>query len=186
MFWASRRGASWSGWWGRRPSDIKFVCGVQNKHCQTADKLCRPVCESDGGLTVPRQSKNYASRNEILSPNRSVLYCPKYIYIIYIWKGKVQPTTNPEGPDGEYRCTSTFFLTSTWYGVRWSMPRPGRFTPGKDPVPILQEAGWAPNPVWTGAENLVPTGIRSLDCPVRSQSLYRLSYPGPIYIYIYI
>ena len=23
------------------------------------------------------------------------------------------------------------------------------FTPGKDPVPILQEAGWAPGPVWT-------------------------------------
>jgi hypothetical protein len=34
-------------------------------------------------------------------------------------------------------------------------PRP-LFTPGKDPVPILQEAGWAPGPVWTGAENLAP------------------------------
>ena len=31
----------------------------------------------------------------------------------------------------------------------WSAPRPGRFTPGKDPVPNLQEAGWAPGPVWT-------------------------------------
>ena len=39
-------------------------------------------------------------------------------------------------------------------------PRP-LFTPGKDPVPTVQEAGWAPGPVWTGAENLVPTGIRS-------------------------
>jgi len=32
---------------------------------------------------------------------------------------------------------------------RWvvsNMPRP-HFTPGKDPVPILQEAGWAPGPV---------------------------------------
>jgi hypothetical protein len=28
-------------------------------------------------------------------------------------------------------------------------------------------------------ENLVPTGIRSPDRPARSQSLYRLSYPGP-------
>jgi hypothetical protein len=37
-------------------------------------------------------------------------------------------------------------------------PRP-LFTPGKDPVPIVQEAGWAPGPVWTGAENLAPTGI---------------------------
>ena len=43
----------------------------------------------------------------------------------------------------------------------WSTPRPGRFTPGKDPVPIVQEAGWASKPVWTGVENLAPTGIRS-------------------------
>jgi len=27
-------------------------------------------------------------------------------------------------------------------------------TPGKDPVPIVQEVGWAPGPVRTGAENL--------------------------------
>jgi len=46
------------------------------------------------------------------------------------------------------------------------------------PVPIVQEAGWVPGQVWTGAENLSPTGIRSLDRPARSQSLYRLSYPG--------
>ena len=46
-------------------------------------------------------------------------------------------------------------------------PRP-LFTPGKDPVPIVQEAGWAPGPVWTGAENLAPTGIRSPYRPDRS------------------
>jgi hypothetical protein len=33
-----------------------------------------------------------------------------------------------------------------------------------------------------GAGNLAPTGIRSQDCPARSKSLYRLSYPGPLYI----
>ena len=60
-----------------------------------------------------------------------------------------------------------------------SAPRPGRFTPGKDPVPIVQEAGWAPGTVWTGAENLAPNGIRSQDRPARSESLYRLSYTGP-------
>jgi len=42
------------------------------------------------------------------------------------------------------------------------MPLP-LFTPGKDLVPIVQEAGWAPGPVWTGAGNLAPTGIRSLE-----------------------
>ena len=54
-------------------------------------------------------------------------------------------------------------------------PRP-LFTPGKDPLPIVLEAGWDPGPVWTGAENLEATGIRSPDRPARSQSLYRLSY----------
>ena len=52
------------------------------------------------------------------------------------------------------------------------------FTPRKDLVPIVQEAGWAPGPVWTGAENLAPTEVRSLDHPARSQSLYRLRYPA--------
>jgi hypothetical protein len=47
-----------------------------------------------------------------------------------------------------------------------SASRPGRsFPPGKDAVPIVQEAGWAPGPVWTGAENLALTGIRSPDHP---------------------
>jgi hypothetical protein len=66
--------------------------------------------------------------------------------------------------------------------LRWgggSAPLPGRFIPGKGPVPILQEAGWAPGTVWEGAENLAPTGIRSPDRPARSESLYRLSYPSP-------
>jgi hypothetical protein len=35
-------------------------------------------------------------------------------------------------------------------------------------VPIVQEAGWAPGPVWMGVENRAPTGIRSLDHPGRS------------------
>jgi hypothetical protein len=57
------------------------------------------------------------------------------------------------------------------------MPRP-HLTPGKDPVPIVQKAGWASGPVWNGAENLVPTGIRSPDRPARRQSQYRLRYPA--------
>jgi hypothetical protein len=52
------------------------------------------------------------------------------------------------------------------------------FTPEKDPAPIVQETGWAPGLVWTGAENLSPTGIRSPDRPARSQSLYRLGHPA--------
>jgi len=75
-----------------------------------------------------------------------------------------------------------------------STPLP-HFTPSKDPVPILQEAGWAPGSVWTGGKSR-----RHRDSipkrPARSQSLYRLSYPAHthththththIYIYIYM
>jgi hypothetical protein len=55
---------------------------------------------------------------------------------------------------------------------------PCRFTPGIDPIPIVQEAGWAPWPVWTGAENLVHKGMRSQVHPACGELLYRLSYAG--------
>jgi len=53
---------------------------------------------------------------------------------------------------------------------------PAALYPGKDPVPIVQEAAWATGPVWIGAENLATTGIQSPDCPTRSQSLYQPRY----------
>ena len=66
-------------------------------------------------------------------------------------------------------------MTAALEVCEWSAARPGRNV--KDPVPILQEAGWAPGPVWTGGKSR-PTRIRSPDRPARSQSLYRLSYPA--------
>jgi hypothetical protein len=59
-----------------------------------------------------------------------------------IRKGKIHPITGHEGPEGEYRYSCTLSLTSALDGVGWSTPRPGRFTPGNDPVPIVQETGW--------------------------------------------
>jgi len=56
------------------------------------------------------------------------------------------------------------------------MPRP-HFTPGKDLVPIVQEAGWAPGLFWTGGKSR-PHRDSIPDRPVHSQSLYRLSYPA--------
>jgi hypothetical protein len=68
-------------------------------------------------------------------------------------------------------------MTTALEGGEGSASRPGRsLPPGKNPLPIVQEAGWAPGPVWTGSENLAPTGIRSPDRPARSQSLFRLRY----------
>jgi hypothetical protein len=61
----------------------------------------------------------------------------------------------------EYSYSFTISLNSALDGSVWLTTRPGRFTPGIEPVPILQEAGWASGPVWMGTENLTPTGIRS-------------------------
>jgi hypothetical protein len=74
---------------------------------------------------------------------------------------------------------STFSLTPALDGGGWSTPRPGQLTPGKNPVPTVYKDGWAPGPVWTGAENLVLTAVRSQDRPGRSGSLYRLNHPDP-------
>ena len=58
-----------------------------------------------------------------------------------------------------------------------SMPQL-HFTPRKDPVLIVQEAGWAPGLVWMGGKSR-PHQDPILDHPAHSQSLYQLSYPGP-------
>jgi hypothetical protein len=60
-----------------------------------------------------------------------------------------------------------------------SMSRP-HFTTLKDPVPILQEAGWAPGLVWTGGKSL-PHKASIQDRPAHSQLLYWLSYQAHWY-----
>ena len=70
-------------------------------------------------------------------------------------------------------------MTTALEGSEGSTSRRGPFfTAGKDRVPIVQEAVWVPGSIWTGAENLAPTGIRSPDPPACSQSLYRLRQPA--------
>jgi len=53
-----------------------------------------------------------------------------------------------------YSCTLS--LTSMPDGSGQSTLCPSRFTPGKDPVPNVQEDEWAPRPVWLDEENLAP------------------------------
>jgi len=55
-------------------------------------------------------------------------------------------------------------LTTALEGVRVQRHTPVALYPGKDPVPIVQEAGWAPGRVWTGAEYLAPTGSATVLC----------------------
>ena len=54
---------------------------------------------------------------------------------------------------------------------------PAAFITGKDPVPIVQEAGWTPRPVWIGAENLAPPGFDP-----RTVQLVGSRYPAHVII----
>jgi len=56
-----------------------------------------------------------------------------------------------------------------------STPQP-QFSPGKDPVPIVLEAGWAPGQVWTGGKSR-PHRDSIPDCPpLFSRSFYYSTY----------
>ena len=43
--------------------------------------------------------------------------------------------------------------------MRGQRHAPAALYPREDPVPTVKEVGWAPEPVWTGAENLAPPGF---------------------------
>ena len=75
-------------------------------------------------------------------------------------------------------------MTAALEGREWSAARPGRtLPPGKDPVPILQEAGWAPGPVWACGKSC-PHRDSILDRPPRSSVAIPTELPGPLYVYV--
>jgi len=72
-------------------------------------------------------------------------------------------------------------MTAALEGGEWSAARPGRtLPPGKDPVPILQEAGWTPAPVWTGGKSR-PHRDSIPDRPARISFAIPTELPGPQY-----
>ena len=56
-----------------------------------------------------------------------------------------------------------------------STPGP-HFNPGRDPVPIVQEAGWAPGSVWTGGKSR-PHRDSIPDRPARSHYIEWATLP---------
>ena len=83
-------------------------------------------------------------------------------------------------PQRASRETVLLFLFNLGARWRWAVNATPRslYPRERDQVPVVQEARWVPGPVWTSAENIALTRIRSPDRPARSKSLYRLSYPG--------
>jgi len=72
---------------------------------------------------------------------------------------------------------------SRTFGTRWGwagQPHDrAASTPGKDPVPIVQEAGWAPGPVWTGRKSR-PHQDSIPDRPARNSVAIPTELSGPI------
>ena len=64
-------------------------------------------------------------------------------------------------------------MTAALEGDKWSAARPGRT------LPILQEAGWAPGPVWTGGKSRSHRDSIP-DCPARSSVAMPTELPGPL------
>jgi hypothetical protein len=74
-------------------------------------------------------------------------------------------------------------LTLALVAVDWSASRPGRFTPGERAPGTHRMRVWVDPRASLDDMELDPPGLelRALGRPARSQSLYRLRYPGCSY-----
>ena len=90
------------------------------------------------------------------------------------------PQNRPRRPRVLQVYSSTLSLTSALDWGGWSMPTPTALLPAKTRYPLYRRLGGSQG--WSGRVRKIspPTGIGSPDRPARSESLYRLSYPGPV------
>jgi hypothetical protein len=97
------------------------------------------------------------------------------LIIMVIIKGKAHSK-------GKYMYSSPISITSEQYRGGWSTPHPGRFTTGRR-SDNHNTGGWVgPRGGLARCRKSRPppqNGIRSPDRPARSESIYRLRYPGP-------
>ena len=99
-------------------------------------------------------------------------------------KGKVQPTTGHEGPEGEQMYSSTLPLNFALEGGGWSMPHPGRFTPPCERPHCI--GGWVgprarrrksrPPPVFD-PRTIQPIASRYTDCAIPTPSSSLMNFP---------
>ena len=76
-----------------------------------------------------------------LVPKLSGAIPPHPVYSFMTCKDKGHPVTEHEDPEGEQRYSYTLSLISELDRGGLSAPPPRHFTPWKEPVPIVQEAG---------------------------------------------
>ena len=123
-------------------------------------KISSPYQDSNYGLSSPKRSR--CTEQYILAPNQKVKL------------SRYRPGVAQRVGRGIALLFHDRGTRSGWVVSSTSRPH---FTPGKDPVLILQEVGWTTGPVWTGGKSR-PHADSIPDPPARSQSLYWLSYPA--------
>ena len=95
-------------------------------------------------------------------------------------EGKVHPITDHEVTDVMWRYSSTLSLTSALDGVSDQRHAPAAVPPGKKHDTNCRGGCVGPRVGLDGCGICRPTGIRYPESPGSSESLYRLSYSGPI------
>ena len=83
---------------------------------------------------------------------------------------------------GEYRYSSTLSLTSALEGVSVQNNVPAALPPGKTWYLMCRRLGGLQGRFGEVRKASPPTGIRSPDRPAHSESLYRLSYRGSLWL----
>ena len=109
--------------------------------------------------------------------------CPALLYICIKVKVKVKFTLEQakKAHRGSKGIALLFNLGPRWGSVANATPWP--ICPRqRHPVLIVQEVRWVSGSVWTGAENLFSTGIRSPDRPTHSESCYIYTRVGTLIV----
>jgi len=107
-------------------------------------------------------------------------YCYYTAYVTQVEKGNVHPITYREGTDGEYRYSCTLSLTLALDGFGGQRHASAALPRDKSLYPFFRRLG-GPQDRSARARKIPPSyGIRSQDRTNRSESLYRLSYRGPL------
>ena len=88
-------------------------------------------------LLFPSTHATYIGHYWPSSGTEYMIFKTQNIMQTYKGKRRVLPRIGHEGAEGEQIYSSTLPSASALDGGGWSTPRPGRFTPCKDPVPVL-------------------------------------------------
>jgi len=160
-----------------------FTCRVQEiKYVASRE------CSWSSMMKLAQRISNHCTTNTLFYIHHTHVYCNtpmvfphcqcSHTLLFHIYTIKVNVKWSHYRPGVAQRVGRGIALlfhdrstTSGWVVSSTSRPH---FSPGKEQVPILEEAGWAPGPVWMDGKSQ-PHWDSIPDHPAHSQSLYWLN-----------